>query len=168
MRGDKIEAVAKFVLRDTKTKFLGVFAKDQLPDINSLTFPCCFIANTDPAHLPGTHWVAFFLPSHSEHEFFDSYGLPPSTYGFTFPISSFNHAQYQSIHSRACGEHCIYYLYLRTHCTCTPSSYFSAKHPFLNDKKVHKWVKHILNNNIIPTPRCTTNRCVQTCKCRNH
>ena len=165
MRGDKIEAIANFVLRNTKTKFLGVFASDKLPDINSFTFPCSFIANTDPAHLPGTHWVAFYLPSANKSEFYDSYGFPSSSYGFTFPTTSFNHVQFQSIHSHTCGEHCIFFLYMRTHCPCPSSAYLTAKHPYLNDKKVHRWVKHILTNNLVPSPKCTNN---QSCKCRSH
>ena len=42
----------------------------------------CFIANTDPARLPGTHWVAFvsYANRPSVVEFFDSYGYPISYY----------------------------------------------------------------------------------------
>ena len=40
--------------RDTFTKkiFGGVFAADELPKI--ITFPCGFVANTDPSTEPGT------------------------------------------------------------------------------------------------------------------
>ena len=59
----------------TKKIFVGVFAADELPTLN--TFPCGFVANTDPSTEPGTHWVAFYFPSREKGEFFDSYGHPP-------------------------------------------------------------------------------------------
>ena len=42
--------------RDTFTKkiFGGVFAADELPKTFD-TFPCGFVANTDPSTEPGTH-----------------------------------------------------------------------------------------------------------------
>ena len=36
----------------TKKIFVGVFAADELPTLN--TFPCGFVANTDPSTEPGT------------------------------------------------------------------------------------------------------------------
>ena len=59
----------------TKKIFVGVFAADELPKLN--TFPCGFVANTDPSTEPGTRWVAFYFPSREKGEFFDSYGYPP-------------------------------------------------------------------------------------------
>ena len=58
-----------------------VLARDELADLpNQLKRPCSIIANTDPLHKPGEHWVALYLPPHSKTvEFFDSYGLPPAT-----------------------------------------------------------------------------------------
>ena len=63
--------------RDTFTKkiFGGVFAADELPKLMN-TFPCGFVANTDPSTEPGMHWVAFYFPSREKGEFFDSYGYP--------------------------------------------------------------------------------------------
>ena len=37
----------------TKKIFVGVFAADELPTLN--TFPSGFVANTDPSTEPGTH-----------------------------------------------------------------------------------------------------------------
>ena len=56
--------------RDTFTKkiFGGVFAADELPKIMN-TFPCGFVANTDPSTEPGTHWVAFYFPSRKKENF---------------------------------------------------------------------------------------------------
>ena len=61
----------------TKKIFCGVFAADQLPKTFD-TFPCGFVANTDPITEPGTHWVSFYFPSPGKGEFFDSYGHPPN------------------------------------------------------------------------------------------
>ena len=58
----------------TKKIFGGVFAADELPKLN--TFPCGFVANTDPSTEPGTHWVAFYFPSRDKGEFFDSSATP--------------------------------------------------------------------------------------------
>ena len=57
----------------TKKIFAGVFPADEVPEIID-TFPCGFVANTDPSTEPGTHWVAFYFPSREKGEFFDSYG----------------------------------------------------------------------------------------------
>ena len=73
----------------TKKIFVGVFAADELPKLN--TFPCGFVANTDPSTEPGTLWVAFYFPSREKGEFFDSYGYPPEYYGFkTYEIETWN------------------------------------------------------------------------------
>ena len=49
----------------TKKIFVGVFAADELPTLN--TFPSVFVANTDPSTEPGTRWVAFYFPSREEN-----------------------------------------------------------------------------------------------------
>ena len=51
----------------TKKIFVGVFAADELPTLN--TFPYGFVANTDPSTEPGTHWVAFYFPSLTKENF---------------------------------------------------------------------------------------------------
>ena len=92
------------------TKFLGVFPKNQIPAISSMTyFPVCFIANTDESTLPGSHWVAFWFDSPHYCEFFDSYGIAPHAYGFDVTISSYNHQTLQSFNSSVCGQYCLYY-----------------------------------------------------------
>ena len=45
-----------------KQQFRGVFAANRLPKRVS-RYPSAYIVNTDPASKPGTHWVAFYLPS---------------------------------------------------------------------------------------------------------
>ena len=59
----------------TKKIFGGVFAADELPRVMN-TFPCGFVANTDPSTEPGMSWVAFYFPSRDKGEFFDSAATP--------------------------------------------------------------------------------------------
>ena len=95
----------------TKKIFGGVFAADELPKVMN-TFPCGFVANTDPSTEPGTHWVAFYFPSREKGEFFDSYGYPPEHYGFkSYKIETWNKHKLQSSWSNVCGQYCIFYLY---------------------------------------------------------
>ena len=41
----------------TKKTFCGVFAADEMPKLD--TFPCGFVANTDPSTEPGTTGLVF-------------------------------------------------------------------------------------------------------------
>ena len=56
--------------RDTFTKkiFGGVFAADELPKTFD-TFPCGFVANTDPSTEPGTHGEHFTFPHVTKENF---------------------------------------------------------------------------------------------------
>jgi len=97
------------------TRFIGVFAKDQIPITDSLPhYPSCFVANTHASNKKGEHWVAFWIDSSKHCEFFDSYGLSPLIYGFNVPFTSFNTMTIQSLNSSVCGQFCIYYLYCRS------------------------------------------------------
>jgi hypothetical protein len=49
----------------TRKTFCGVFPSDKLPQTIE-KYPCGFVANTDQSSKPGTHWVAFYLPSEGE------------------------------------------------------------------------------------------------------
>ena len=52
----------------TKKIFAGVFAADELPEIID-TFPCGFVANTDPSTEPGTHGSVFTFPRVKKENF---------------------------------------------------------------------------------------------------
>lgn len=106
-------------------EFIGVFAADEIPTQSS-EHSVCFIANTDPSTLPGTHWVAFVIfnnavgaHSHTTY-FFDSYGLPLSYYSRLHSecaqreytnVRLVNTQQLQSIHSTVCGQYCALFLF---------------------------------------------------------
>ena len=101
-------------LKDYKPLFLGVYSSDRLPTHRR----GLFISNTDPSHLPGTHWIAIY--NDGQHgEYFDSFGREPTgifkDYMNTFCKNwTFNDRQLQSIASSFCGQYCIYYCVLRS------------------------------------------------------
>ena len=53
----------------TKKILGGLFAADEVPEIID-TFPCGFVANTDPSTEPGTPWITFYFPSRVKKENF--------------------------------------------------------------------------------------------------
>ena len=114
MNTGQIDFLLARTLKRTGCNFLGVFPSDQIP-ISSLIYPCCFVANSDPEHQPGSHWLAFYYESPDVLEFFDSYGMHPSQYGFNLTASvSFNPVEFQSYSSNVCGGYCIYFLCKRS------------------------------------------------------
>jgi hypothetical protein len=110
---------------------LGVHAADKLPSVTRLqaalqaSSMCCFIANTDRAKQPGTHWVLFIASKgHSavQLEYFDSYGLPMSLYTDLYVnvskqllplISVVNSVSLQDLSSSVCGHYCILVAHIR-------------------------------------------------------
>ena len=82
MRGETLDLVLRYALWDSSTKFLGVFSRDLIP-LTCNSYPCAFVANTDPSSLHGRHWVVFYYTSPTHLEFFDSYGHPPEDYNFS-------------------------------------------------------------------------------------
>ena len=98
----------------TRTIFIGVFARDQLP--LKIKYPCCFIINTHKAHQRGEHWLAVYFSKQREAEFFDSFGLSPAFYNLNsyFDRTSvniqYNSKQLQSPFSSLCGYYCCFYL----------------------------------------------------------
>lgn len=105
--------------RMTKKYFLDVFPSDQLPR-KIHHYPACFVCNVDKSTEPGTHWVAFYIPSPVELEFFDSYGNDPtffqgpiSNYVSRFQQVMFNPIRLQSYVTAVCGQFCIFYLYAK-------------------------------------------------------
>jgi hypothetical protein len=100
--------------------FLGVFASNQLPH-TIRSFPASLVVNTDPAHKPGTHWIAYHFDDQRRLDYFDSEGLPPlprdgSLAQFANRNAStiaYCNRPLQGIHSAACGYYCIAFLVLR-------------------------------------------------------
>ena len=147
----------------TKKTFRGVFAADEMPTLD--TFPCGFVANTDPSTEPGTHWVSFYFPSRDKGEFFDSYGYPPEYYGEPFQsynVETINSHKLQSSWSEVCGHYCIFYLYHRSrgYSMSKIVNMFSSN-TTINDCKVSCYVKKHFNVVIDNQPDCGL---IQCCK----
>ena len=144
----------------TKKIFCGVFAADQIPKTID-TFPCGFVANTDPSTEPGTHWVCFYFPSGGKTEFFDSYGHPPDHYGFKLhDIETWNNRKLQSSLSEVCGQYCIFYLYHKSRgYSMSKIVNMFTDNRRLNDCKVACYVKEHFNVTIDKQPICGLNQC---------
>lgn len=142
----------------THTLFLGVFPSDRIPRVRKR--PCCFILNTDPSFLPGTHWVAIFIDLHKT-EFFDSYGLKPADYHLNLSVDSWNTKRVQHYAFQSCGLHCLFFVLHR-------ARYFSmdyimkvlySDHLLLNETIVLKDVlRHLLMPNVCAPKRSPTSK----------
>ena len=101
--------------RPSAVRWLGVFARDELPDLSRERRPFALVLNTDPREKPGQHWLSIFGPINKPLELFDSFGLSPVLYGLDYLSSKHSRVQLQSWNSALCGNYCLYYLYLRSH-----------------------------------------------------
>lgn len=75
MNGSQIK---KILYTDAATNqcFIGVFPSDIIPHYNN-TYPAACVINTDTDGGPGEHWIAVYITSPEEVEFFDSFGRSP-------------------------------------------------------------------------------------------
>ncbi len=97
---------------------IGVYASDSLP----LRLPpnSAIVVNTQPSYLDGMHWIAIYLDSNNQLEYFDSYGQPPLVQDHLKFIRrncnyyTFNSQLLQSDFSSVCGHYCLCYLYFKT------------------------------------------------------
>lgn len=117
LRGDKIE---QMLLSHPATKeyFIGVYPADQMP--SNYPIPCCFVANTDPANLPGQHWIAINCPINGSVEYFDSFGEPPTRFPLinkwlkaTGQDIKSNKKRVQEYFTVTCSAHVVVFLIFR-------------------------------------------------------
>ena len=86
--------------------------------------PAAVIINSGNENTKGEHWEAIYI-SPNRLEFFDSYGLPPIQDGTSKLLDLLSDKQWVCNHqpvqdimdmtSRACGQHCLYYIMNRYH-----------------------------------------------------
>ena len=102
----------------TRRLFGKVCAANELPEYIEQR-PALFIVNTDPAHLPGTHWIAMYFDD-GPCEYIDSIAEEPQREFETF-LSKNSHSGYlvntrrvQSYESDTCGHFCLYFAYFRS------------------------------------------------------
>ena len=102
----------------------GTLAIDELPKYE-ITQPTLYIVNTDPAHMPGEHWLSLLVGGNVLNEHFDSIGnLPlPEVRNFLNNQSKispykgyyvYNHIRVQSVVSVTCGLFSLMYAYYRS------------------------------------------------------
>lgn len=103
----------------TKSNFLGVFARDELPIISKL--PCSFVLNTQNRDKPGEHWLAFFYDNQGKAEFFDPVAISPNYYNLDKYLNTtskakwnYNKTRVQSFFSKTCGHFCVFYIYFKS------------------------------------------------------
>ncbi len=135
---DSIE-IDRVMKKNIKTKkyFCGVFPCDKLPKYISKK-PACFIINTDPSYMPGSHWVCVYFTLRGNADYFDSFGLKPrikSILKFILRNSvryTYNKRSLQNILSNVCGKYCCEYLLNR----CQNRSYNFFMKSYIN-KTIH-------------------------------
>jgi len=139
--------------------FLGVFASDKLPATIHHR-PACLIANTDPAHMSGQHWVAIYFGATCEY--FDSYGLPPIGPAMIYPITSYNPYCLQDLDTNVCGEYCVYFLMKRVqgHTMDSIINYLRSRRES-NDSIVKTYIRRLKDSTI---PRQIYQSCVRRCE----
>lgn len=143
--------LTKSLLSDTftKTMFVGVFARDELPLKNK--YPSCFIVNTQNRNHVGEHWLAFFLDSDGSVDFFDSIGLQPEYYNlqkYLEKISKkkirYTNKRVQGFFSNYCGVYCLLFLYKRSRGISFDEFINLFKNINQNDSFIKKYVKNFI------------------------
>ena len=107
------ESIASIRAYRSPVHWLGVFTRDQLPDLHHMQRPFAVGFNTDPNNKPGQHWLSIFGPNEGPLEFFDTFGMPPSYYGLT-SLFTYSLISFQSYSSDLCGYYTLYFIYHRS------------------------------------------------------
>lgn len=123
----------------------NVCARDLLPTkIARRDLPEAYVVNWDPAHLPGSHWVALFLHPVTGGEFFDSYGLPPPPECQNLldqcSQQKCNTVMFQE-DTLVCGQYCVFYLIHRCRKVSFEHITRALSRPD-NDPMVHAFVNY--------------------------
>jgi hypothetical protein len=101
-----------------------VCASNELEGLHISNKPTFIIANSDPAHMNGEHWISFYIyKAKGEMEYFDSFAKPPEYYNKQFSNFLKKHCEtytkntkvLQSNNTNLCGGYCIFYLYQKCH-----------------------------------------------------
>ena len=129
----------------TKSKFIGVYAKDEFEKLVITKFPSCIILNTDVSSKSGEHWLALYFVNQNTVEFFDSYGNKPSYFklNLNFKHIKYNTKQIQGYNSAICGYYACLFLLFR----CNRYSFdqyvnFYSFNTLKNDQLILHLIKH--------------------------
>jgi hypothetical protein len=106
------------LLHGTEVRWLGTFARDEIPALEHERRPFALVINTDAAADPGEHWLALYGGRGSRKiELFDSFGLDPKLYSLDQSLSlsiSFSNRSIQDISTKVCGHYALLFIYLRS------------------------------------------------------
>lgn len=110
----------KQFLRGHGLHCLGVFPLDRLPMPPRRMDRYCFIVNTDPANLPGKHWLAVYVSQRGHAEVFDSFAMLPPLRLQQWLLKyckrwTYNRRFVQGPLTTLCGAYCIFFLTKRCH-----------------------------------------------------
>lgn len=141
--------VSRFMLSisqgNSRTRWLGVFARDELPDLALENKPLALVLNTDPHDKPGQHWLAIYAPTEGPYELFDSFGLSPSFYALDFLEPTHSLHSLQSYSSSLCGHYCIYFIYLRSRGHSFHGIIEYLVRLYSTDRYIHEYINELCN-----------------------
>ena len=111
----QINYLGSRLLHGTEIRWLGTFARDQMPQLEHETRPFALVVNTDVAAEPGEHWLAVYAPRGTgKIELFDSYGLPPTYYSFDQSLFHYSTRSIQDFSTKVCGHYALLFIYFRS------------------------------------------------------
>ena len=138
------KSIAKILSEDpySKTSFIGVFPRDQMPAIKS--YPVSFVINTDPSYKEGEHWLGFYFDWNRTCYFFDSFGNSPEYFNlckYTKVFSNtveYNEDQIQGFFTNTCGHYVVFFILMinRGFSIKKIMSCFNLKNFDLNDFRI--------------------------------
>ncbi len=101
--------------KDVQNIFVGVYPANLLPETIRKDKPCAYIANTENHVHHGSHWCCFYFPKHSLPEYWDSFGMEPTTSLKSFIGNNYlcSNKMIQHPFSSVCGQHCCFYILKR-------------------------------------------------------
>lgn len=126
----------------------NVCSSDNLP--RDVTYPNITVCNTDPSHLPGKHWVVFWLQNPTHAEFYDSLGKLPSHYSEHFSdflkknstSCLYNNVRVQRKGTVSCGYHVLFYILMKVKNISMCEIVHRLKQCNSPDKYVYEYVSH--------------------------
>ena len=160
--------------KQMQEKIKGVYASNQIVNLNIKSTDTGIIVNTDSSDKPGRHWLAFYFTSYEQIECFDSYGLSPEYYShnlgaFVKKYESVvtNNKQLQGPNTMVCGQYCLFYLMhrCRGYSMNDIVNMFSSD-TYVNDQFVYdfiqnSWCYYRYNACNSSSQKCTSRLCYQ-------
>ena len=112
---NQINFLGSQILHDTKVRWLGTYAQNQIPSNKNEKWPFALVVNADVTAGTGEHWLAFYAFRNSfKIEMFDSFGLPPNIYSFDPSLIHFSSRSIQSFGSKVCKHYALLFIYFKS------------------------------------------------------